>query len=367
MAEYPRRIVPSFAIPPGETLKETLHHLSMSQAELAARAGRPEKTISQICTGKRAITPETAIELERVLGVPAHIWNGLERSYQAALAREREEHSLQHEAELAREFPYNEMAKLDWVEQTRDWIERARNLLRFFGVASLSFLDEQPAAIFRVGTCADPSDCALMAWLRAGTLQAYEAATEPFNRGEIEQAVPEFRRLTLESAHTAIDRLREMLAESGVVLALVPALPKTAAHGATHWLGSEKVVLQLSDRYKRADIFWFSFFHEIGHLLLHGKRPGVYVNRLDRERDEKEREADRFARDTLIPPDEFAEFVNRDRVSAVAIRDFADAIGIHPGIVVGRLQHDGLIPRNRHNALCDEFHFERIAEGASGL
>jgi HTH-type transcriptional regulator/antitoxin HigA len=362
VADYPMRIEAIFPIPPGETLRETLEHLHMSQSELAARAGRPEKTISQICTGKRAITPETAIEFERVLGVPAHIWNNLERNYRAALARIAEDKNLAREAELAREFPYNEMSKLGWVEKTRDRIERARNLLCFFGVASLSLLDTEPAAIFRVGTCADPSTCALIAWLRAGTRSAHDVETEPINLKGIEHAVGAFRQLTAGSVRSAVNDLRSILASNGVALALVPALPKTAAHGATHWLGPNKAVLQLSDRYKRADIFWFSFFHEIGHLLLHGKRPGVYVNRIRGERDANEREADRFATDTLIPPDAFTEFATRPRFSAAAVRDFADAIGIHPGIVVGRLQYERLVPRTHLNALREDFDLSGIED-----
>ncbi|MFW6438221.1 MAG: HigA family addiction module antitoxin [Armatimonadota bacterium] len=360
MADYPMRIESSFPIPPGETVRETLQHLHMSQAELAARAGRPEKTISQICNGKRAITPETAIEFERVLGVPAHIWNKLERGYRAAIARIEEEKNLAQEAELARDFPYNEMAKLGWVEKTRDRIERARNLLRFFGVASLSLLDEQPAAVFRVGTCSDPSDCALIAWLRAGTLHALEMQTQSFDRGGVEKSVPLLRELTLQPVADAVTRVKDTLSEHGVAVALVPALPKTAAHGATHWLGTDKAILQLSDRYKRADIFWFSFFHEIGHLLLHGKRPGVYVNRTDRQHDAKEREADEFAAETLIPRHAYDELVSGKSFSAIIVRDFADAIGIHPGIVVGRLQHDGLIAHNRLNSLREEFDLSEI-------
>lgn len=354
MAEYPRRFVPSFPVPPGETLKDTLEELGMSQAELAARAGRPERTISQIVTGKREITPQTAMEFERVLGVPAHIWTNLEAGYRAALARIEETRDLRREAEIAREFPYAEMAKLGWVEPTRSAVEKAENLLSFFGVASLKLLDRQPAAIFRVGTCREPSDCALIAWLRAGQLAAYEIQTGAFDARALRALLPELRGMTVQRPRAVVPRLQELLAERGVAFAVIPHLPKTAAQGATHWLGPNKVVLQLSVRYKWADVFWFSLFHELGHLLLHGKRE-VFVNRTDREHTGAEAEADRFAADTLIPPAEYERLVAARPIRGMAVRSFAREIGVHPGIVVGRLQHDRAIKRSEMNALRERY------------
>lgn len=351
---------PDYASPPGGTLRDVLTELGMTQAELAARAGWSEKFVSQMANGKAPISPETALALERILGTPASFWMNREANYREALARIADRERLEQEAELAREFPYSEMARRGWVDRTRDRVERALNLQRFFGVASLRRLEEQPSAIFRVGRCSNPSDCAIITWLQAGRLQAQEIDTEQLDRRSIERAIPGFRQLTGETPEIAVIRLRNCLAQMGVALALVPALPKTAAQGATHWIKADKAVLQLSDRYKRADIFWFSFFHEIGHLLLHGKRPGVYVNRIGGGRDAKECEADDFARDTLIPPDAFADFRARGDFGAIAVRDFADAIGIHPGIVVGRLQHDELIPRNRLNVLREDFDLSQI-------
>ncbi len=357
MSEEALTFRPDYASPPGNTLRDVLSELGMTQTELAARAGWSEKFVSQVVNGKAPISPDTALLLERILGTPASFWMNREAHYREALARADDLKRLEREAEVADRFPYNEMVKLGWVERTRDPVERLSNLLRFFGVDSLSRMDAQPAAVFRVGKCSNPSDCALIAWLQAGRLQAQEIRTGRLDREAIRQALPVFRGLTREEPGAAVERVGELLADAGVALALTPALPKTAAHGATHWVSADKAVLQLSDRYKRADVFWFSFFHEVGHLLRHAKGPRVYayVNREERGDDPKEEEADRFAADTLIPPAPLSTFVESGRFDPAAVRRFADEIDVHADIVVGRLQHQGLIGHHQLRALHRRF------------
>jgi HTH-type transcriptional regulator / antitoxin HigA len=126
----------------------------------------------------------------------------------------------------------------------------------------------------------------------------------------------------------------------GVAVVVVPEITGCRASGATRWLAPHKAVLQLSVRHKRDDHLWFSFFHELGHILLHGKRDQFIEDGSPAE-DPKEREADRFASDTLIPSRYAAELASI--TSLAAIQDFAERIGVAPGIVVGRLQHDGII------------------------
>src|SRR3989442_402384 len=131
---------PNVAIPPGETLAEAIDALGISQAELARRAGRPVQAIGEIIPRRKEITAETAIELERVVGIPAHVWVRLEADYRTAKAMLADRRRLAEEISFARRCPYGEMAKLGWLPETGDAIERVRHLLGFFGVASLSNL-----------------------------------------------------------------------------------------------------------------------------------------------------------------------------------------------------------------------------------
>jgi HTH-type transcriptional regulator/antitoxin HigA len=148
------------------------------------------------------------------------------------------------------------------------------------------------------------------------------------------------RSLTLKQPGEFRPRLREMMAECGVALVICPHFPKTKAQGATFWLGRDKAVLMITNRGKWADIFWFSLFHEIGHILLHGKKATILELDGDSQREE---EANRFAADVLIPPRMWKEFLIQGNFYKDSVKRFAEKAGIHPGIVVGRLQKEKVI------------------------
>jgi Zn-dependent peptidase ImmA (M78 family) len=132
---------------------------------------------------------------------------------------------------------------------------------------------------------------------------------------------------------------------------LVPELPRTRTSGATRWLTPQKALIQISFRYKTNDQFWFTFFHESAHILLHGKREIFLEDDKRGSRIENEQEADSFAKKILISEQELKKFVKSGKRRIQDIRWFADTIGVAPGIVVGRLQHDGVLPHSHCNGL----------------
>jgi HTH-type transcriptional regulator/antitoxin HigA len=345
------RIWPDVAIPPGATLAETLENLGISQAELARRAGRPVQAISEIVQGKKEITPETALALERVLGIPAHVWIRLEADYRTVKARLADRERLKDEVSLAEQCPYKDMSKKGWVPVVTDSVERVQALLRFFGVASLRHI--QPfteTATWRRSKAGTISSCALAAWLRQGELQAQQIETAPFDAAGLMELLPTLRSFTREIPEVFQHPLVKTFSQRGVALVFVPELPKTGAHGATRWIGA-KAVVQLSLRLRWADIFWFTLFHELAHILKHGRKE-LFIELDKNQEDEQEREADAFATKYLIPELAYKAFVSGKTVfSAVAVTAFADEIGIHPGVVVGRLQHDKKIPPSHLNSL----------------
>lgn len=347
------RVWPDIAIPPGELLAETLETLGISQAELARRAGRPPQAINEIVRGAKEITPETALQFERVLGVPAHVWTRLEADYRYTKARLDDQARLTAEIPLSRKYPYTAMAKHGWVSRVRNPRDRVNELLRFFGVASLRNVPNAESAAFRRSRLRASSE-ALAAWLRQGERQAHQMVTGGFNEQGVRAALAELRALTMLDPQEFEPRLKKILAERGVALLLVPHLPKTGAQGATRWLGPDKALVQMSIRYKWDDTFWFSLFHELGHLLLHG-RGTIFIERTHDGNGEPEQQADAFARDYLLPPTDYAAFVQRADWSRVAIRAFAREQGIAPSVVVGRLQHDGHIPHSNLNDLRSRF------------
>ena len=359
------RAWPNVAIPPGDTLAEAIETLGISQAELARRAGRPVQAVSEIIQGRKEITAETAIELERVVGIPAHVWVRLEADYRTAKAMLADRERLKEEVPYAARCPYSEMANYRWLPATRDAVEKVRNLLGFFGVASLSNLSA--TAAWRKSDALTTDECALAAWLRKGELEAQAVSVQGFDPDGLAAALPAIRGFTRERPEEFSPKLKRMLAGLGVALVFVPHLKKTGAHGATRWIG-RKAVVQLSVRYRWADIFWFTLFHELSHLLLHGRK-GVFINFLKHQRDKYEREADAHAGDILIPPALYPKLlVKCDRYRSVSPHDvleFAADIGVHPGIVVGRLHHDERLKPQFHNNLREKYRLKEEEEEQS--
>ena len=349
------RIWPDVAIPPGEVLSETIEALGLTQAELARRMGRPAQAVNEIVRGSKEITPETALQLERVVGVPAHVWTRLDADYRYNKARLQDLEQLDAEKERAAPFPYNEMSKYGWVPRTRDPLERTSELLKFFGVASLAMVKQFEQAAYRIARSRECSPEALAAWVRQGERVAQGIAAEPFDAKALRAAVPAFRALTKKPPEEFLPDLRNRLASMGVILVLVPHLTKTYAHGATFWIARDRAVIQMSIRYRWDDVFWFSFLHELGHLLKH-RKGSVFIELSDGSKNAREAEADAFASESLIPPTFHEQLASQGPpFSRNFVIAFAERLGVAPSIVVGRLQHENLLPHSHLNSLRSRF------------
>ena len=351
---------PDYAVPPGETLRETIEHLGMSQTELARRTGRPIKTINEIVKGKAAITADTALQLERVLNVPAGFWNNLERNYREALARLDERNRLEGQLEWLKQIPVNRMVKYGWIEDQKDKIDKLKSVLNFFGVASIDawkdiwgkFLSGSKVA-FRKSTAYESETGALTVWIRQGQIEAKDISCKPFDLYRFKRSLDIMKVLTKEPPEVFVPEMTALCANSGIAAVFTPEMPGCKVNGATYWASPEKAVIQMSLRYKTDDHLWFTFFHEAGHILEHGKRE-VFIE-YEGQKDKSEEEASFFASEKLIPKSELQNFITGGRFGSNAVMAFADRLGIAPGIVVGRLQHDGIIPFSHLNGLKRRF------------
>lgn len=355
---------PDIVSPPGDTLLDILEERNMSQAELARRMGRPIKTINEIVRGKAAITSETALQLERVLNVRADFWNSREQIYRQYLARIEEEERLRQQLDWASQFPINAMVKLGWVEAVDDALLQCIQLLQFFGIASPGQWEtvwDKCLVNYRKAKTFESSPYALSAWLQQGGRMAQEIECNSFNPQVFRELLTgPIRELTQMPPEQFQETLVDLSAQAGVAVVFLPQIPGARVSGATRWLSSDKALIQLSLRYKKDDHFWFTFFHEAGHILLHGKRDVFLESEDALGESEKEGEADSFAARTLIPPDKMHWFI-QNKVQAgrypsqVSVQQFAQEIGVSPGIVVGRLQHDEILPFTHLNGLKQTF------------
>jgi len=337
---------PDYAVVPGASLAELLEDTGMTQAELARRTGISAKHINMIIKGSANLSPQTALKLEHVLPVPARVWNALEANYQGHLSRLDEARQLEQHIGWASSQLIKRLAEKQLISATKDRIQQLREVLRFFGVSNIAAWDDvwsasAGAAYRKAKLEGDP--VALAAWMRLGELAAAEVETPPFDRAAFEQILPAARRLTMvRDLSVWLPQLEELCRAAGVVLIVKAELPKARVNGIARWLSPTKALIQLSVRHKRDDIFWFSFFHECGHLLLHSKRSGprdVPPTFVDTGKGSGtiETEADSFASNLLIPHALEPRLAGVN--SLAAARQFAAEIGVSPGIVVGRLHH----------------------------
>lgn len=334
---------PDLAIAPGELLQEELKAIGMTQKELALRTGRPAQTINEVIQATKQITHETALQLEKVLGIPAGFWMRLEANYRLNLARLHDLEELRRQEEWLKEFPIREMEKRRWIETHPKKSDKVRAVLELLGVASFQAW-QQTVVGFRITPSAKVSAGALAVWLRQGELEGRKVPIGPYDEAKFRQALDSIRALTTEAPSVFLARLQELCAAAGVAVVFIPELPRSGANGAARWLRRDSALIQLSLRYKTNDHLWFSFFHEAYHILRHRMRK-VHIDWAERVNDEDslEEQADNFAANYLIPPEAWQAFLEENDITRHAIVLFAEEVGIAPGIVVGRLQHEDLL------------------------
>jgi len=352
------QFAPDYAIHPGEILEETLAARSISKSDLAARSGISLKHISQIIHGKAPITPETAISLERILDVKATLWLKLDSDYQLFFLKQREEKTLEAKYTWAQKFPIKDLVKRGYLPQTDNKAVMVASLLDFFNVGTLDACEIQydtMAVKFRRTGNYKQNGESVAAWLKIGENLAKNISTKVFNKTAFEHALEKIRSLTKEAPDIFEPEMKRLCAESGVAVVFVREFPGTGISGATYWIGKDKALLMLSLRYKSDDHFWFTFFHEAGHIMLHGKG-ALIVDTHILSGNKMEKEANRFAADFLIPLKEYEQLILANlRIEESTIRQFASRIGIAPGIIVRRLQKEGRFKYSWHNGLKRRF------------
>ncbi len=334
---------PDWVSPPGSTILDVLEERGWSQAELAGRMGYTRKHINLLVKGAAGITEESALKLERVLGSTAGFWLNREAQYREALARQAELDDLKPFVPWLSELPIADMVKFGWIQRSSQKVRTVAACLQFFGVATVDSWRERYAtlgAAYRASPAFEKKNGAVAAWVRHGEVQAETRPVVSFRRDGLVELIPELRSLTCEPDPVVfIAKLEGLLASVGVVFVVAPTPKGCPVSGLAKWLGPDRALVMLSFRYKTNDHFWFSLFHELGHLLLHSKKNLFLEGWVEGLQPEQEAAADRWAADLLIPASRIREFKKLEPTEK-AIQNLANELGIAAGIVVGRLQHD---------------------------
>lgn len=354
-----KKFVPPVEFHPGITLSDKLKEMGMSVKEFAVRTSKPEKTIFAVIGGKSSVTSDMAVAFESVTKIPAHFWLNIQRGYDEYVARQKREEQLALAYEWACSFPLAKMMELGWIPMVKTVEEKVKALLSFFQVSTERawedyYLNQQLKVAFRISLNNTKEPHAISAWLRQGEVQAAETEVCEFSEKALREAIPAMKSLCAEHPADFAVALQELCAKVGVKLVYTPCLPKAPINGSTRWI-NDAPCIQMTGRHKRNDIFWFTFFHELGHILLHGKKD-IFLEDIEYadKQKEKEEEADAFSSRTLLSQAEENEIIRQGDFSANTIRYYAEKFNVHPAIIVGRLQHKKVIPFTAHSTLIEK-------------
>lgn len=326
---------------PGDTILETIGHMKMPQAELAERMGKTSPKINDIISGKEPITVATALQLEKVLGIDAQFWLNREILYREKLSRLEQEEALEECKDWLRTQPIAELKKCGYIKTEKVGTAMVEECLKFYGVAAPEqweavYVEQYVAAKFRKSEVHQATLASMAAWLRIGELEMKKFNLVSYSKEAFKQSIDKIKGLIRPHPENFASLLQDICLASGVALVYTMCIPKAPISGVARWVGGNPLI-QLTDRYKSNDHFWFTFFHEVGHILLHGKKD-VFIEDFPEYSNDKQKEieANNFASSVLLPRDITVELSNR--ITENEIRELAKKHNTHPAIILGRLQ-----------------------------
>lgn len=339
MIEKKLTYIPDLAVHPGVTLRENMEYLTISNKELSLRTGITEKHLSQIVNEEASLTADTAIKLEKAMGISADFWNNLQANYDIILSKIKAQEDLKKEINLVGQYNYSELAQYGLVKKTRDAIERVSELQNYFQVSSLLYVPKIGSIAFRNNSGSVKPE-SLLTWLRFGEIKAKDLImTVPFDEKKLRSSLVEMKKLI--NKKDFFKDLQKLCADSGVILVHTPYFKNIKINGAVRWY-KDNPLIQINSKGSYCDIFWFTFFHEVGHIVLHGKKD-QFLDYDGLVKNEKEKEADEFASELLVPKNEYSKLVSRSNISLNDLLIFCKKLDINISVLIGRFAHDGLL------------------------
>ena len=343
---------PAEVFSPGELIKDEIEARGWSQIELAEVLGRPGRLVSELIAGKRAITPETAKGLGEAFGTGAHFWMNMESSYQLSKVKGDSSNAVSRRAKLYEMAPVKEMTKRQWIKPTDNIDVLEKSICSFYGKASLDAPLPQLAHAARKSSYEELSSSEA-AWLCRVRQLAELMKVKSFSETGFTAAVTQLKHMLRDTE--AVRQIPGILADAGVRFLIVETLPATKIDGVCLWLDASSPVIALSLRFDRIDAFWHTLLHECAHIKHKDGLTGAVVVDVDLVGDDsapsstkpaEEVRADEFASNFSIPKAELDGFISRVRplFSKTRIQGLAAKLNVHPGLVVGQLQHRRMIP-----------------------
>lgn len=354
----PGSFLPMWASPPGQTIQARLEELGYDLPGFADHLGASVQVASGLLDGSETITVDMARRLSRALGASTEFWVNRDCQYRDDLIRVETDQWLD-------DVPIREMTTLGWLPPRTDWRSRAEECLSFFGVQDVEewrriYEPMLTASRMRISPAVPAKQVAVAAWLRKATIEAETAVTGKWNPHLLRESLGTVKALTWrKDPGDFLPELRSRFASAGVALVVQRTLPGSPVSGAARFLSRDRAMIAVSGRFLADDQFWFTVMHEIAHLLLHRPEQPILDDPYSRYRTDsaEEQEANRFAADTLLPPDVRAR-VPAGGYTHRSVITIARAAGVAPGIVVGQLQFAGLLGYDQLNRLKRRYQWD---------
>lgn len=338
---------------PGSYVKEVFEDFQMTQHEFAMRLDMDDKQLSLLMNEKRRLTMEDAMKIATLLGTSTDVWINLQNSYDQYLLELKKEETFVKEKNIYRMIDKHFLAQTHLVDFNLDLASQIDCLKRNLFLTNLETLKtEDFFTFFRKSKGIESEKTIILqnVWIATALKKASIIKKYSFNESELKQLLHQILPMTLMSPKEFIPKLQELMCLAGVQLVVLPYLPQSNIYGITRWVDNH-VVVAVSTRGKYSDIFWFSFFHELDHVFKKAKREMLMTHQ------KMEIEADHFSSDFLIPKEDYEQLI-KEKINEDSILSFSKKIGIDPGIIVGRLQHDHIVSFSQFNQLRTKYEFD---------
>jgi HTH-type transcriptional regulator/antitoxin HigA len=346
-------LAPNWASPPGDTIKDILGDLKISTGDFFERLGLGRENGEKLLDGTAGIDHSLADQLSITIGASPKFWMNRENQYREDSIRVEESNIERYWME---KLPLKDMVGNKWISPNLRGQNKSSACLKYFGVNTFTELAQKydntlHTVAFRISESFDSNPESIITWLRQGEIQSEELNLVQFDVHKLNSSLPEVRKLTTEPfLHIFLPKLKEIFSKCGVVLAISPTPKGCSASGAVYFLDDGRAVILLSVRYLSDDHFWFTLFHECAHLILH-QNQGLMLEGVSSVTADLENEANSFAENILVPAKYKDELNSLTMKNLRGILKFAKKVGISKGIIIGQLQHKGIISYRTLNRL----------------
>lgn len=329
------------AFHPGYYIKELVEESGLTQEDFAKRLDTTPKNLSILIRGEQSLSIDIAMKLSRMLGTTIGYWLNLQKAYDVLLAEFQSDEELEEEKKIFSYFDYNKCFrdKYGLKDYPRNKNEQIKAIREFLNVSTLRVLTKKDMAVSFRSSADKMSEASIVkanAMVQIATNRALKEDAPKYDKKKFEKAAK--YALTQTTNHKGFySRIRKEFFDAGVILEVLPNISGSNTNGATKKLGNN-IVLMVNDRRLYSDSFWFTLYHEIGHII-----NGDYGISFEKEKGELEEKADHYAQDMLIDAEAYTNFLKKKKFDATSIKRFAHEIDRDPGIVLGRLQNDKVV------------------------